>query len=391
MTTSAPRSRTSCSLAPLAVVATWAPRCLASWMTVDPSPPVPAWTRISLPGLDVCLLDQDLPGRQRDQRDRCGLLQRQGGRLERDVIFVDGDVLREGPDAKVAGACEHFVADREAADVGSNLGDHTGHVVAEHERWLVLEELFELAVADHAVQRVDTRCAHLDEDVPITDPRLGHVGGADLVLAVPSDDECLHVVFPFIRVGPHPGQRQSASASPCGIGRLVLRLRRPMVVDSMAAILPERDWCCASEGFVTTALHPDRPGRGTDGGRSQSRSSCAFEDAGCEYVVGQFPVGDRACELQGRDEDREQPQRAGARGGGVLWRQVRRDHVDDGLHALGVGIADGVAAAADLIEQRSVGTASARIVAMMRRRGSRARIPPAPPCPRVARRGRRAG
>ena len=95
-----------------------------------------------LPGLDVCLFDQDLPGGQRNQWDRSGVLQRQGCRLERDVIVVDGDVLREGPDAKVAGACKHFVADREAADVSANLGDHTGNVVAEHEGCLVLQELF---------------------------------------------------------------------------------------------------------------------------------------------------------------------------------------------------------------------------------------------------------
>ena len=123
----------------------------------------------SLPRLNVRPLDQHLPRRQRDQRDGCGLLQRQGGRLERDVVFVDGDVLGEGPDTKIAGPCEHFVTDGEAADVGADLGDHTGHVVAEHERWLVLEELFELSVADHAVQRVDARCAHLDENVPVTD------------------------------------------------------------------------------------------------------------------------------------------------------------------------------------------------------------------------------
>ena len=79
-----------------------------------------------------------------------------------------------------------------------------------------------------------------------------------------------------------------------------------------------------------------------------------------------FTVGDGACELHGGDEDREQPQRGGSRGGGVLGRQVGRDHVDDGLHSPGVGIADGVVAAADLVEKRSVGAAGAGIVAMLR-------------------------
>ena len=58
------------------------------------------------------------------------------------------------------------------------------------------------------------------------------------------------------------------------------------------------------------------------------------------------------------------PSALGARGGRVVWRQVRRNHVDDGLHALGVGIADGVIAAADLIEQGGGGAARARIVPM---------------------------
>jgi len=33
------------AFSPRAVVATVAPRCLASWMAVDPTPPEPAWTR----------------------------------------------------------------------------------------------------------------------------------------------------------------------------------------------------------------------------------------------------------------------------------------------------------------------------------------------------------
>jgi hypothetical protein len=48
---SAPRLRTSSAFFAVAVVATVAPRCLASWMTVDPKPPEPAWTRTFWPGL----------------------------------------------------------------------------------------------------------------------------------------------------------------------------------------------------------------------------------------------------------------------------------------------------------------------------------------------------
>ena len=156
-----------------------------------------------LPGLDVCPLDQDLPGGQRDQRDRCGLLQRQGGRLERDVIFVDGDVLGEGPDAKVAGACKHLVADREAADVRADLADHTGNVVAEHEGCLVLQELFELAVADHAVQRVDTRRAHPDENVTVTDLGSGTSAARTSFLPYRATTNAFMWSFPFNGVRPH--------------------------------------------------------------------------------------------------------------------------------------------------------------------------------------------
>ena len=85
-----------------------------------------------------------------------------------------------------------------------------------------------------------------------------------------------------------------------------------------------------------------------------------------QYLVGRFTVGNGARELHGGNEDREQPQRGSSRGGGILGRQVRRDHLDDGLHSPGVGIADGVAAAADLVEKRGIGTTGAGIVAMLR-------------------------
>src|SRR5205814_1450729 len=71
-------------------------------------------------------------------------------------------------------------------------GHHAGDVVAEHERGLVLQEPVELAVADHLVQRVDAGGAHLDQHVTVADLGLGYVGGAESVLAVPLDDECLH-------------------------------------------------------------------------------------------------------------------------------------------------------------------------------------------------------
>ena len=44
----------------------------------------------------VGLLDQRLPGGEGDHRQRGGLGHRQTGRLERDLVLVDRDQLREG-------------------------------------------------------------------------------------------------------------------------------------------------------------------------------------------------------------------------------------------------------------------------------------------------------
>ena len=145
-------------------------------MTVEPSPPAPAWTRTFWPGLDVGDVDQGLPRGQRHQRHGGGLLERQRGRLEGDVVSVDGDVLGEGADAQVARSGVDLVADLEAADVGADLGDDAGEVVAEDERPLVLDELLELAVADHLVQRVDAGRPDVDQDVAGPDGRQRDVG-----------------------------------------------------------------------------------------------------------------------------------------------------------------------------------------------------------------------
>ncbi len=50
MTMSAPRSRTNGVFALPAVVATVAPRCLASWIAMDPTPPAPPWISTFWPG-----------------------------------------------------------------------------------------------------------------------------------------------------------------------------------------------------------------------------------------------------------------------------------------------------------------------------------------------------
>ncbi len=172
MTMSAPRSWTSCARAPLAVDATVRAEMLGELDHGRSEAAGPGVDENFLTGLDLRPFDQDLPGSQGDQWYRAGLGHGQGGRLERDVILVDRDVLGEGADAKVPGAGEHLVAHLEAADAGADLGDHTGDVVAEREGRLVLQKLLELAVPDHDVQRVDARCAHPDQYVGVADPRL---------------------------------------------------------------------------------------------------------------------------------------------------------------------------------------------------------------------------
>src|SRR5215212_3967254 len=189
--TSAPRLRTSSAFCPLAVVATVAPRCLASWMAVDPRPPEPAWMRTFWPSFRGAV-DQGLPSSQCHQRHRRRLVQGERVRFGRDVVLVDRDVFREGPDPQVAGAGVDLIAHLEVAYGGADPGHHPGDIVAKHERGPVLQELFELAVADHLVERVDTGGAHLDQHVTVADLRLGYLGGANSVRAVLLDDECLH-------------------------------------------------------------------------------------------------------------------------------------------------------------------------------------------------------
>jgi hypothetical protein len=123
--------------------------------------------------------------------------------LGRDVVLVDRDVFGEGPDPQVAGAAVDLIAYLEVAYGGADPGHHSGNVVAEHERGPVLQELFELAVADHLVERVDAGGAHLDQHVTLADFGLSYVGGAQSVLAVLLDDECLHHRSP-LRGTPEP-------------------------------------------------------------------------------------------------------------------------------------------------------------------------------------------
>ena len=96
-------------------------------------------------------------------------------------------------DPEVPWSCIDLVADLEVSYVGADLGDHPGEIVAECEGSLVLQELLELAVANHLVQRIDAGTGDPDEDVAVADRRLRDIGGPQAVLAVPLDNERLHV------------------------------------------------------------------------------------------------------------------------------------------------------------------------------------------------------
>jgi hypothetical protein len=106
--------------------------------------------------------------------------------------MVDGDVLREGPDAQVAGSGIDLVADLVVPHAGPDPRHDTRDVVPQHERRPVLQEPLELAVADHPVQRVDAGGTHPDQDVTGPDGGIWHLDGAEAAFAIFLDDECLH-------------------------------------------------------------------------------------------------------------------------------------------------------------------------------------------------------
>src|SRR5437667_1245664 len=89
------------------------------------------------------------------------------------------EAVREGSDTQVAGSGVDLVADLEGPDIGADARHGACDIVSEHERGLVLQELLELAVADHLVQRVDAGSTYLDQDVTGPEGGFGHVGRAE--------------------------------------------------------------------------------------------------------------------------------------------------------------------------------------------------------------------
>ena len=162
---------------------------------LDDRGPEPAGAGVDedlLAGLDVGHVDQGLPRGQRHERDGAGFFERQRPRLEGHVVGIDGDELGEGPDPQVTRPGVHLVAHREAAHVGTHLGDHSRDVVSQDERPLVLQELLELAVTDHGVQRVDAGRPDVDQHVPGAHEGDRYVAQLERVGAVAGEGEGFH-------------------------------------------------------------------------------------------------------------------------------------------------------------------------------------------------------
>lgn len=91
------------------------------------------------------------PGDQEHHRDRGSLGERQARWFRCHVRLVDGDELRERADAKIPRPGEDLITHSEVANLRARLGDNASHVVAQREGPSVLQQLLELAVADHLV------------------------------------------------------------------------------------------------------------------------------------------------------------------------------------------------------------------------------------------------
>jgi hypothetical protein len=118
-------------------------------------------------------LDQRLAGGQADQGDGRRFFHRERAGLDRHVIFVDGDQLREGADSPVSGPRIDFVARLE-----STLARSDPHLV-------------------------DSSGVDLDQYVILPQLGLRHLAGPHVVGApVPIEDERLHVAPATCRSSP---------------------------------------------------------------------------------------------------------------------------------------------------------------------------------------------
>lgn len=102
------------------------------------------------------------------------------------TFLVDGEECGEGAYAVLVGPGVDLVAHREAGDGGPDLGDLAGEVVAQDNRQTVGHERLEVPVADPEVQRVDSSCVDLDQDIVRT-----HLGAGTSAARIPASSPYL--------------------------------------------------------------------------------------------------------------------------------------------------------------------------------------------------------
>jgi hypothetical protein len=124
-------------------------------------------------------------------------VQGERGWLGGDVVLVDRDVLREGPDLQVAGASVDLVAYLEVAYGRADPGHHAGDVVGRARTGSGTSGArLNSPLRTIFVQRVDAGGAHLDQHVTVADLGLGYVGGAESVVAVVLATNAFMTVLP---------------------------------------------------------------------------------------------------------------------------------------------------------------------------------------------------
>ena len=111
---------------------TVAPRCLAHWQAIEPTPPAAAWKRIVSPGFNAIGLAEQILRGEALEHHRGGLLIADAvGHLDQPA---GGDQPRLGIGADRRIAVSDAIADFEVGDVGPELFDHAGAFIAEHRR-----------------------------------------------------------------------------------------------------------------------------------------------------------------------------------------------------------------------------------------------------------------
>ena len=150
----------------LHVVATSAPRCLASWMAKVPTPPEPAWMSTFCPASRLRDVDERLPRGEPDERDRRGLLVARGSPASSRAALVAHERYSAiGADAIFVEAAIDRVADLELGDARADRFDDARRVEAQNPGQFVANEVPLPAAPELPVDGVHRRGDDADEDV----------------------------------------------------------------------------------------------------------------------------------------------------------------------------------------------------------------------------------